>query len=129
VPLEHPIQRQEPGNSTMPTRDGTKVEIRGSLDQLRQVGGSPVDAFNSILLRETLATVWCQNTEDDTQSKRFGAVAAALRAFKPKDELEGMLAAQAVALHFGAMECLRRAMIRDQPFEVATKLRKDGANL
>ena len=40
-----------------------------------------------------------------------------------------MLAAQAVALHFGAMECLRRAMIPEQPFEIASKLRKDGANL
>src|SRR4051794_39944753 len=40
-----------------------------------------------------------------------------------------MLASQAVALHFGAMECLRRAMLPDQPSEVASKLRKDGANL
>ena len=41
----------------------------------------------------------------------------------------GMLAAQAVALHAGGMECLRRAMIPDQPAEFASKLRKDGANL
>jgi hypothetical protein len=27
------------------------------------------------------------------------------------------------------MECFRRAMIKDQPFDFATKLRKDGANL
>jgi hypothetical protein len=54
---------------------------------------------------------------------------SALIAFKPKDEIEGMLAAQAVALHFGAMECLRRAMHKDQPFDIASKLRKDGANL
>jgi hypothetical protein len=54
---------------------------------------------------------------------------AALKAFKPKDEIEGMLAAQAVALHFGAMECFRRAMIPDQPGEFQTKLRKDGVNL
>jgi hypothetical protein len=52
-----------------------------------------------------------------------------MAAFRPKDEIEGMLAAQAVALHFGAMECLRRAMVPNQPFETAAKLRKDGANL
>jgi len=56
-------------------------------------------------------------------------VAAALAAFEPKDEIEGMLAAQVVALHFGAMECFRRAMIKEQPGETASKLRKDGANL
>ncbi len=54
---------------------------------------------------------------------------AALAAFKPEDEIEGMMAAQAVALHFSAMECFRRAVIRDQSFEVASKLRRDGANL
>ena len=58
----------------------------------------------------------------------FAAVAA-LRAFKPTDEIEGMLAAQTVAMHFGAMECFRRAMVYDQQPEVASKLRKDGANL
>ena len=40
-----------------------------------------------------------------------------------------MLAAQTVAMHFGAMECFRRAMVHDQQPEVASKLRKDGANL
>ena len=62
------------------------------------------------------------------QSAEFAAVAA-LRAFKPTDEIEGMLAAQTVAMHFGAMECFRRAMVYEQPPEVASKLRKDGANL
>jgi hypothetical protein len=32
-------------------------------------------------------------------------------------------------MHFGAMECFRRAMLREQPAEMASKLRKDGANL
>jgi hypothetical protein len=57
------------------------------------------------------------------------AAVAALRAFKPTDEIEGMLAAQTMAMHFGAMECFRRAMVHDQHPEVASKLRKDGANL
>jgi hypothetical protein len=130
VPSAPPtLANERPSVATVPTPAGTGVEIKGSLNQFRQMGGSALDAFNSIILRETLATVWCPNTEEDTQTKRVGAVAAALRAFEPKDEIEGMLAAQAVALHFGAMECLRRAMIKDQPFEFATKLRKDGANL
>jgi hypothetical protein len=36
---------------------------------------------------------------------------------KPADEIEGMLAAQMVATHNAAMECFRRAMIREQTFE------------
>jgi hypothetical protein len=35
----------------------------------------------------------------------------------PKDELEGMMAAQLVAAHNAAMECYRRAMIGEQTFE------------
>jgi hypothetical protein len=124
----HP-EKDRPNVSTVPTPAGTEVEIRGSLNQFRQMGGSKVDDFNNIILRETLSTVWCPNTEDDNQSKRVAAVAAALAAFEPQDEIEGMLAAQAVALHFGAMECFRRAMIKEQPGETASKLRKDGANL
>jgi hypothetical protein len=121
--------KHRPNVSTVPTPAGTGVEIGGSLNQFWQMGGSKVDDFNNIILRETLSTVWCPNTEHDNHSKRVATVAAALAAFEPKDEIEGMLAAQAVALHFGAMECLRRAMIKEQPFEIATKLRKDGANL
>jgi hypothetical protein len=34
----------------------------------------------------------------------------------PKDELEGMMAAQLVAAHNAAMECYRRAMIGESPF-------------
>jgi hypothetical protein len=35
----------------------------------------------------------------------------------PKDELEGMMAAQLLAAHSAAMECYRRAMIGEQTFE------------
>ena len=35
----------------------------------------------------------------------------------PKDEIEGMMAAQLVAAHNAAMECYRRAMIGEQSFE------------
>jgi hypothetical protein len=59
----------------------------------------------------------------------MAAAAAALAAFKPADEIEGMIAGQAVALHHAAMECFRRAILPDQHPEAASKLRRDGANL
>ena len=46
------------------------------------------------------------------------AALAALRDAAPRDALEGMLAAQMVALHHAAMECLRRAHLPEQAFEV-----------
>jgi hypothetical protein len=35
----------------------------------------------------------------------------------PKDEIEGMIAAQLLAAHNAAMECYRRAMLGEQTFE------------
>ena len=40
---------------------------------------------------------------------RSGATGAALAGVGPKDELEGMMAAQLIAAHNAAMECYRRA--------------------
>ncbi|MXP65631.1 hypothetical protein E0493_19975 [Roseomonas sp. M0104] len=108
--------------------------VRPPADQpdnpLRDVGGSRCASTNEVLVGQALNAVWSPpgETEGD-QLKKVRAVSQALAAFKPRDEIEGMLAAQAVALHFGAMECLRRAMVPNQPFETAAKLRKDGANL
>jgi len=83
-----------------------------------------------LLINAMAQTGWFPpgQTDEACNQQMFAAVAA-LRAFKPTDEIEGMLAAQTVAMHFGAMECFRRAMVHDQPPEVASKLRKDGANL
>jgi len=38
---------------------------------------------------------------------------AALIGIAPKDEIEGMLAAQLIAAHNAAMECYRRAMLAE----------------
>jgi hypothetical protein len=122
-----PDARPPSPDKTPPT--GSVAKPEAAANPFHVMGGSKYADFNHVILRETLATMWFTDTENDTQSMRMGAGMAALRAFKPKDEIEGMLAAQAVALHFGAMECLRRAMIPDQPGEFQTKLCKDGVNL
>jgi len=99
-------------------------------DELRAFGGSRSDKFNGVLINAMARTGWFPpgQTDEACNQQMFAAVAA-LRAFKPTDEIEGMLAAQTVAMHFGAMECFRRAMVYDQQPEAASKLRKDGANL
>ena len=58
-----------------------------------------------------------KNSDAETQKRQLNATIAALAGIGPKDELEGMMAAQLIAAHNAAMECYRRAMIAEQTFE------------
>jgi hypothetical protein len=98
-------------------------------DTLRAFGGSKNDRFNNALIKATVDTGWFppgQSEED--RNRQIVVDAVGLQAFKPADEIEAMLAAQAMAAHHAAMECARRAMLREQPLEVAQGLRKAAAN-
>jgi hypothetical protein len=64
--------------------------------RLKNLGGSKSDHWNNLLANQAVA---------------------ALVGIGPKDELEGMMAAQLIAAQNAAMECYRRAMIGDQTFE------------
>lgn len=98
-------------------------------------GGSRLEAFNVRLLADVLASIPASEAEREAEAASNGAgpvsiaAGAALAAFKPADEIEGMLAAQAIAMHHAGMTCLKRAAIPQQPAEMASKLRRDGANL
>jgi hypothetical protein len=99
-------------------------------DPMSAVSGSQVPAFSTALVRLVAGTVWnFANDTHEAKSTKAAAALAAVRAFEPKDEIEGMIAAQAVALHLAAMECARRAMLPDQPGEAASRLLRDTANL
>ena len=74
------------------------------------MGGSDWAAFNEVLLETVLETIPTNNP--DAVPNRIAAASAALAAFRPTDEVEAMLAAQAVGLHHGSMECLRRLITR-----------------
>ena len=54
---------------------------------------------------------------DEDRARQLFVAVTGMQAFKPSDEIEAMLAAQAMAAHHASMECSRRAMIPDQPFE------------
>jgi len=114
-----------PGGSIL-SRD-RQPNLTASLSGLKLMGGSEWPEFNRALLHATVATI--PNQDPDAVSLHIAATSAALAAFKPADEIEGMIAAQAVALHHVSMECFRRAMLPGQMSDVASKLRKDGANL
>ena len=96
----------------------------------KKIGGSESSRFNSVLVRQVLSTIWVPaGNPNDGAEHRLSAASVAVAASKPQDEIEAMFAAQAGALHFGAMEALRRSVIPEQPGDVAARLRRDGANL
>jgi hypothetical protein len=103
--------------------DGEKAEtvvvnyaddLKGTL---KHIGGSRSDRWNNIIANQTIQTLWLKHSDKETSDRQISATVAGLAGIGPKDELEGMIAAQLLAAHNAAMECYRRAMIGEQSFE------------
>jgi hypothetical protein len=84
--------------------------------ELKSIGGSKSDDWNNLLANQAVQALWLKNSDPETRDKQYKATVAALVGIGPKDELEGMMAAQLIAAHNAAMECYRRAMIGEQTF-------------
>jgi hypothetical protein len=89
-------------------------DLKGAL---KRVGGSQSDDWNNILANQAVQALWLKNSDKETCDRQYSAIVAALTGIGPKDELEGMMAAQLLAAHNAAVECYRRAMIGEQTFE------------
>ncbi len=89
-------------------------DLKGAL---KHIGGSRSDDWNNILALQTRDALWVKHTSPEIKRKQLSATVAALDGIGPKDELEGMMAAQLIAARNAAMECYRRAMIDQQTFE------------
>src|SRR5262245_17526575 len=87
---------------------------RGSL---KRVGGSMNDAFNNIVANQAIKSLWVAHSDSAGLDSQYQAALAAMMGIEPRDELEGMLAAQLVATHNAAMECYRRSMLDNQTFD------------
>jgi hypothetical protein len=85
--------------------------------EFKDLGGSISDDWNLVLINQAIASLWTANSDSETRQQQLVATGMALGGIKPRDEIEGMLAAQMIGVHNASMECLRRAMIREQPFE------------
>ena len=79
--------------------------------------GSRSENFTNTLAMQVINTLWTAHSDKEGIDKQMNAALTAMMGIKPKDEAEGMLAAQMVAAHNAAMECYRRAMLKDQGFE------------
>ena len=98
-------------------------------DTLRAFGGSKSDRFNNSLIDSMVKTGWFPpGMSDEDRARQIFVAVTGLQAFRPADEIEAMLAAQAMAAHHASMECSRRAMLPDQPFEAGQGFRKAAAN-
>jgi len=97
--------------------DALEVAVRRYSEKagLAGIGSGPLRLVLVNQVHRVLATASCPHTT----SRLVGQVAAedALAGIGPRDAAEGMLAAQMVAVHEAAMECLRRAMLDGQSLE------------
>ena len=91
-------------------------EPDGRKTRLRSVGGSHSDHWNSTLANQAAQALWLKDSPEE-RDRQLKATVAVLMGIEPKDELEGMMAAQLIAAHNAAMECFRRAMIDELTFE------------
>jgi hypothetical protein len=108
---------------SVPDNEGLPSVSRTSF---HDISGSHNVPFGTDLVRRTLACVY--STASD-QQEAVVAIGAALKALEPKDEIEGMLAAQILAAHHACIHCFERARDPAQPAEYAARYRRDSANL
>ena len=85
--------------------------------RLKDVAGSPSDHWNNVLANQTVQALWLTNSDPETEKRQRHATIATLVGIGPKNELEGMMAAQLITAHNAAMECYRRAMLGEQTLE------------
>jgi len=85
--------------------------------RLKNIGGSQLDHWNNLLANQAVQALWLKNSSPEERDRQLSGTVAALIGIGPKDELEGMMAAQLIAAHNAAMECHRRAMLPEQTFE------------
>jgi hypothetical protein len=88
----------------------------------RSVGGSEHEVLNRGIMGQLMRTTWAGGVPRDDPDGlilwecMIPSIAAA-REFEPKDTQEALLIAQMVATYNAAMECYRRAMLKEQSFE------------
>ncbi len=82
-----------------------------------EIGGSQSDAWNTRLADQTVRAMALTTSDGAEQDRQLRASVAALRGIAPKDELEGMMAAQLIAAHNATMDCYRFATLPRQTLE------------
>lgn len=79
----------------------------------KELGGSEIPLFNRDIVESVLGSRPKFPGEGEALLRHYSTVAA-LSGIDPRNEIEGMLAAQLIATHNAAMECLRLSVIPGQ---------------
>lgn len=124
---EFPSQEEAEAEDSGP--NAVTVKAPEGVTGWADVGGSKNEEFNQIMLDQAANAIWLAPSNARPREVKIQAVLAAMVGIGPGDEIEGMLAAQMVAVHNAAMECLRRAMIPDQTFEGRDSALRHAAKL
>ncbi len=96
-------------------KSGPLVVQAENIPSLAEVTGTEDPELALRLIHQIIGTLWLPaGLTDEERDERIADGIAALKGIKPRDEIEGMLAAQMIATHTAAMEYLRRAMISGQ---------------
>jgi hypothetical protein len=106
-------KKQRPQNK----KSGLTLDPKDLQGQLKCIGGSASDHWNGILVNQATSSLCVAHSEEEERDRQRSATVVALIGIRPKDELEGMIAAQLLAAHNATMECYRRAMLPEQTFE------------
>lgn len=112
-----------------PANKEVTLTIGARKGALKDIGGSLSDHWNNTLANQAVSSLWTAHSDDATLARQRNATVEALIGIGPKNELEGMLAAQLIAAHNAAMECYRRAMLREQTFEGLRESLSQGSKL
>jgi hypothetical protein len=94
------------------------MALRGADGQNRAVGGSSFDTWNNAIVAQVWQALWAKNGPQTQRNDQQAAAFVGLLGIAPRDELEGMLAAQLIAAHAATMESYRRAMHTEASFEL-----------
>jgi hypothetical protein len=108
------------GSKAPANKEPTTVDLRdpeATSGRLKHLGGSVSDRWNLVLADQATQTLWTKHSDKETRDRQLNATLDAMVGIEPRDELEGMIAAQLLAAHNAAMECYRRAMLNEQTFE------------
>ncbi len=103
------------GKAKKPTTPGLPA---GRDVEPEAVPGADGYIFQGELLTQVNRALWLPaGLGEDEKLKRIKSALLMLARIKPRDEIEGLLAAQMVVTHSAAMDCFRRAMLNEQSFE------------
>jgi hypothetical protein len=99
------------------TQDATAAPAQNPPRYVDGIGGSKSQDWNLMLLEQTAYSIRTGGADAAQVAQRVEATAIALKSIAPRDELEGMIAAQLIAAHNASMDCYHRAMAPEQSHE------------